>query len=130
MGLVWNPYALPGLLAALVAFALATFIFIAASRGDRAHRRLALILLLEGVAVGMGSGVLYSVSESHLARASQAVSIVAVLLLPAAYLFFIGTLDTPIARFLNSPLGFTVIALFGLVSAATFMLNVSNFMVG
>jgi hypothetical protein len=130
MGLYGNPYAIPGFLAMLVAFALAAFVYFAAPGGQQANRRLSFILLLEGCATGAGNALIYSVDTEPLARASQAVSIAAVLLLPAAYLYFLGTIDSPLSRWLGTRAGDAVTFLVGVGSVGTFFLYPERFLVG
>lgn len=130
MGLVWNPYAVPGFLALLMAISMAAFVYFAAPGGHAANRRLSLILLLEGCAVGAGNGIIYVVDQAHLAYAAQAVSVTAVLGLPAAYLLLIATLDSPLVRPLKSRVAEALLVAFGAGSVLAFFLNRAEFIAG
>jgi hypothetical protein len=130
MGLFWNPHSVVGFLAMILAFAMAAFVYFAAPGGQHANRRLSFILLLEGCAVGAGSALIYSVDTPALARASQAVSITAVLVLPAAYFYFLGTIDSPLSRWINTRAGNAVAFLMGAGSLGAFFLFPENFLIG
>lgn len=101
MSLYWNAWAVPGLLAGLVAFAFAGLV-LRSDPGRPENRRLSLVLMLEGVAVGAGAGLIYIVNRPVEAYVAQALSVTAVLLLPALNLYFLSLLDTPIVRPLRS----------------------------
>lgn len=130
MGFVWNPFAVPGFLAMLLAFAMAAFVYFAAPGGQSANRRLSFILLLEGCAVGAGNAIIYVVDQANFARAAQAVSITAVLLLPAAYLYFIATVDSPLGRFWNHQYSQALLFVVAAISVGVFFVRPREFLLG
>lgn len=105
MGLLyWNPTGVLGVTSMLVAHAMAAFVLF--SRPDRAqNRRLAMVLFFDGLAFGMGPGLLYFMTEVRWAVAAQSLFYVSILVVPWLYLRLVATLDTPLARpFRNRPM--------------------------
>lgn len=92
-----NPFGFPGLVTGLAAWAMAALVYLA--RPTRAQNRaLAVLLALEGVVAVTGTGLMFLTDSYATAYAWQAVTVHALLALPAVYLLFVGTLETPLAR--------------------------------
>lgn len=91
----FHAIAVPGVLAFALAWLLAAVV-LATGPGARRDRLLALLLFVEGVVWGCGSGFLYLTTSATVAWYLQAVFTTAVLALPFCYLAFVGTLPTPL----------------------------------
>lgn len=100
MAWVWTAIGVPGLLAGLVAWAMAAFVYFA--RPDRLQNRLlALVFFVEGGIIGCGTGLMYLTDVASETRAWQIVSILFMLAAPFVYVLFLSTLETPLARSLK-----------------------------
>lgn len=97
MDLAWSALGALGLVAALVAFVLAAFL-VAAAPDRAANRRLAAVLVLEGLGVGALNGLSEFVTTLADLRYAYTLGILAFVALPFAYLAFLGTLDTRLTR--------------------------------
>ncbi|HLE96650.1 MAG TPA: hypothetical protein VI997_04700 [Candidatus Thermoplasmatota archaeon] len=97
MGFVWNPFGFPGVLTGAAALAIAGLVYF--TRASRFQNRvLALVLFLEATVAVTGTGLMFLTDSYATAYALQAVTVVALLSIAPAYLAFISTLDTPLAR--------------------------------
>lgn len=114
MGVVWNPYALPGGSMSVVCFAFAAFVYFT-GRARATSRRLALVLATEGFLLS-GAGWMYFMDRAEDAAGLQALFVTAMIAGPICYLFLVSTLDTPLTRPLRSTAG-RVAVLVGLVAA-------------
>lgn len=114
----WTPWALPGLAVFVAGLALARFVY--RSRPDRAqNRRLAAQLTLEAIVVGLMGGCAWLFTD---ARLVVALSLTANLLVwPKlwTYYSFLATLDTPLARPLQSRRGLNSLLIATLLAALT-----------
>src|SRR5947209_19098925 len=99
----------PGVLAFVLAWALAAVVLVTGP-GARRDRLLALVLVVEGVAWGCGSGFLYLTTSATVAWSLQAVFTTAMLALPFCYLGFVGTLPTPLVTPLRGRSALIVLA--------------------
>lgn len=98
MGWDWtNPIGVVSAVAALFAFVMAALVYFTRP-SVAANRRLALLLVAEGVWVLGGSGIIYLTDRAAFAYASQALDETALLALPALTMAFLATLETPLAR--------------------------------
>ncbi|HVL88237.1 MAG TPA: hypothetical protein VM681_09595 [Candidatus Thermoplasmatota archaeon] len=97
MAFVLNPLAIPGLAAMALSLAMAGLIYFTAP-SRQPNRRLALVLFFEAMVAGTATGLLYMAAGRADAGGLQAVGITAFLALPFLYLWFLGTLDGPLAR--------------------------------
>lgn len=101
MRLQWTPWALPGLAVLVCGLFLAWFIY--RFRPDRAqNRRLALQLLLEAPVVAILSGGIWIVNDADTVRFLVLAANVLVWPKLWTYYSFLATLDTPLARPLQS----------------------------
>ncbi|HET6403996.1 MAG TPA: hypothetical protein VFH78_05065 [Candidatus Thermoplasmatota archaeon] len=85
-------------LSALAAVAAAALLVLFARPDRTQNRLLALVLLLEAFASGAGAGLMWLTDDPRSSYAWQAVTIVAAMSIPFAYLAFLGTLPGPYAR--------------------------------
>ncbi|HLE46712.1 MAG TPA: hypothetical protein VI818_00325, partial [Candidatus Thermoplasmatota archaeon] len=102
MGLVWNWLALP----AVLSFALATaacLVLLLLKPVRTQNRRLALLLFLDMGFAAAASGFTFVLTRKEHAYAMQLVAMVLVAMLPFAYLRFLATIDSPLARPLRNP---------------------------
>lgn len=116
----WNPHSVFSVLAMFLAWALAALVYL--TRPERPQNRaLAVALFLAGAANGA-----YFVFRLLMPQASDAYRMLAVgmtflLLLPASYLWFVGTLRTPIVGWIRRPVGLAALITYtGLVETAWF----------
>ena len=117
MGLVWNPYAVPGLVALLAAWAMAVLVFLAGpSRG--VNRVLAALLVAEGAAWGAGTGLLFLLDDPVDVYAMQNVAVAAMIALPGLYLAFVSYLDAPLVAPLKTVPGRLAVAALTLAAEA------------
>lgn len=97
----WTPWALPALAVFVVGLALAYFVY--RSRPDRAqNRRLAAQLALEAIVVGLMGGCAWLFADTRLVAALVLTANVLVWPKLWTYYSFLATLDTPLARPLQS----------------------------
>lgn len=91
-GLSWTPWAVPGIVALLVAWSAA--IVLLRTAPDRSlNRRLAFVLFLEGL--WLGAMVFFMVEDPDVFRFIAAIAVAAMAALPFQYLSFLGlALDT------------------------------------
>jgi hypothetical protein len=95
--LTWTPWALPGLAVLFLGLALAYFIY--KSRPDRTQNRLlALQIVCEAVAVGFIAGAGWVFTDARLVAALGLFSMFVVWPKLWTYYSFLATLDTPLAR--------------------------------
>lgn len=97
MEFIWNPFAVPGLVALVMALTLSGIVLRAAP-GRAQNRRLALALAVEAVSVGAGFGFGYLAADVPTAHFFQFINVALFFWVPTAYLAFIGTLPSPYAR--------------------------------
>jgi hypothetical protein len=104
---IWS---VTGVCAWVVAWFVAVQVYRAAPQRS-VNRRLAMMLVAEGLAEGTGLGLIYSMPTQEIAYAVMRVCYAAAILLPALYLRLLTTFETPLVRPLRSRLGIgTVIA--------------------
>jgi hypothetical protein len=97
----WNPFGVVGLLAMVLACGMGWFVYF--TRSDRPqNRRLALVLQLGGVSAGFYFGVAVMGGNADTARWAIEIGMTLLLASPAAYLFFVATVNSPLARPLQS----------------------------
>jgi len=125
---VWNWYGVPGLVAGVLAFALAALVYFAAPRRT-ANRRLALLLCAEAVYVAMFGVALFANTPS-LAYAAKGLQVAGALAQPALYLLFLATLDAPFVRFLRGKLATAVVVASALVLEGVWFLQPRLFIAG
>lgn len=102
MEFVWRPVAIAGLIALVVGWTMAAVVYLA--RPNRAqNRRLALMCALFGSGVGLLAGLRPLADDQPTAYAFYATFLVAFYSAVPIYLLFLGTLDTPLAKPLRSP---------------------------
>lgn len=85
-----------GLVTAALAWGLALLV-LRAGAGRDANRRLALLLVAEGMIAGAGTGLLYLTDEAGLARGAQVAAVAAMFAVPFLNLRLLGLLETPLA---------------------------------
>lgn len=127
MGLYWNPTGALGVAAMVVSLLLAWMVYASAPR-RATNRILALTLFFEAVAVGAGAGFTYLLDEREEARAAQAVSITASLVLPSLYLMFLGQLGTPFVAIFRTQGARLVLGLIGVAFAVHWFLRPSEYL--
>jgi hypothetical protein len=112
-GLSWTPWAVPGIVALLVAWSAA--IVLLRTAPDRSlNRRLAFVLFLEGL--WLGASVFFMVEDRDVFLFIAAIGVAAMAALPFQYLSFLGlALDTRLVAPFRSR---TVFILLGVASAA------------
>lgn len=110
MQLAWNPWGATGVVAMAFAWGMAAFVYF--SNPARAqNRRLALVLALEG-AVQVRTGLFYLLPDARDAWGMEAVHVTFMIALPATYLWFVATLETPLVQWLKSRVAAAAIATF------------------
>lgn len=115
MGYFVNPYAITGYVATLAAWTMAYVVY-TSGPATRQTRILALLLAVEGVSTWGGLAGMWSTDSAADAYGWQMVGMVGAVCLPAVYVWFLATLNTPLARPLR-PLPVKLVVT--LVSAAT-----------
>ncbi len=93
MGLYWNPWALTGIVASLVAWALAFLIYLTNPRRLQ-NRALALFIVTMGTGFGVGVGWMFAAADVPTSLALQAVSLAGFYASAPFYLLFLSTLPT------------------------------------
>lgn len=102
-----------------------------ASRPDRQQNRLlALLLVLEGVAIGSGTSFMYITDDPSSTWAFQALTDVVALSIPWVYLLFLRTIDAPLARPLRVRGVGPILTLVALVAPAAFFVWKPHFQTG
>jgi len=125
----WNPWALPGFLACAADWILAVVVYRA--RPDRSqNRRLAILLAVEGSWLGTELGLAFLAADFRAAYASTAVGGALLLALPSAYLAFLGTLDSPLARPFRGPFAGAALFTTGIGGALLFLGSRDRFVPG
>ena len=101
MSLGWNPFGAVGLVAMVLSCAMSWFVY--ATRPDRPqNRRLALVLQLGGLSAGFYFGIAILGRSPETATWGIAIGVTALIAAPAAYLFFLATVTSPLAKPLQS----------------------------
>jgi hypothetical protein len=109
--LVWTWWALPGILTFVVALA-AAFVVLRTAPARLLNRRLALVLLLEGIWMAGSAGILFIVTSQQLAFWLGAVGSAAMAALTLQYFAFLGiSVQSPLAKPFRSPIVVRVIDL-------------------
>lgn len=125
MGLTWTPWALPGLLAGILAWAGAVVVLRTAPH-RRLNRRLASLLVLEGI--WMGGSLFYMIEDPVAAYGVGALAVAAMAALPFQYLSFLGTsLRTSLVTPFRSRAVFLLLALASAGAAVWVLLSPSSF---
>ncbi len=118
----WTPWALPGCAVLVCGIALALFIYRA--RPDRRqNRRLAMQLALEAVVVSLLGGATWLLTDARLVTLLGLTAYVLVWPKLWTYYSFLATLDTPLARPLQSPRRLNLLLLLTLLAATTVVLR-------
>ncbi|MGQ0814235.1 MAG: hypothetical protein ACT4O1_07185 [Gemmatimonadota bacterium] len=118
----WTPWALPGLAVFVVGLALAHFIY--KSRPDRAqNRRLAAQLMLEAIVVGLMGGSAWFFADARLVVALSLTANVLVWPKLWTYYSFLATLDTPLARPLQSRRALNGLLVLTMLAGSTVLLR-------
>ena len=97
MAFVLSPISLAGLAALAVGLALGLFI-LSRSPPRASNRILALVVALEGIGLGAGAGLVYTMSEARDAAGMQALFVTSFIALPFLYLVLLSYLPSPLAR--------------------------------
>jgi len=105
----WTPVGTYGLAVGLLLLAIATVIYRVARHRTQV-RLLTLVLVVEGCSYAFSSGLMYLTGSSEATYALQVVGLVFFWAAPAAYLLFIGTLPSPLARPMRSRAGRAILA--------------------
>ena len=125
MGLSWTPWALPGLLTAVLAWGGAIVVLRTAPHRSL-NRRLAALLFLEGV--WMAGGLCYMIEARAPAYAGGTIAVAAMAALPFQYLSFLGTsLRTPLVAPFRSRTAFVLLTAASVGAAAWVLLAPSSF---
>lgn len=125
MELTWTPWALPGLLTGILAWAGAIVVLRTAPH-RRLNRRLASLLVLEGL--WMGGSLFYMVEDPVAAYAAGALAVAAMTALPFQYLSFLSTsLRTPLVAPFRSRAAFLLLMLASTGAAVWVLLSPSSF---
>lgn len=125
MGLTWTPWALPGLLTAILAWAGAVVVLRTAPH-RRLNRRLASLLVLEGL--WMGGSLFYMVEDPVAAYGAGALAVAAMAALPFQYLSFLSTsLRTSLVAPFRSRAAFLLLALASTGAALWVLVSPSSF---
>lgn len=118
--MIWTPWALPGLVSSAFAISAAIILFRAAP--DRSlNRRLAVVLLLEGL--WSSAGIFFLVESTAVFMVIAAIGVGAMAALPFQYLSFLGVaLDTLLVRPFRSRAAFLVLAGLSVLAATALLL--------
>lgn len=117
--MIWNWWGVPGVLVLVLAWT-AAIIALRAGAGRSLNRRLAAVLLLEGVYGAGNFGLIFFVTAPEWAARLALVAAVAMATLPLQYLAFLGgSLRTPLVRPLRSRSGLWIIHVLTLAAAVT-----------
>lgn len=114
MGWYANPAALGGILAGVLCYGAALVVFFAGPK-RAADRFLAFVLWAEGTVLFFGNGLLYLTDDPATGYAIQVIGFYGGMGLIPAYLLFLGTLDSPLSRWLRAPI-VRVVLLIGLAA--------------
>ncbi len=125
MGLTWTTWAIPGILASLVAWGAA--IVLLRTAPERAlNRRLAVVLLLEGT--WSAGAIFFMVEDPAVFMRISGVAVGAMAALPFQYLSFLGVaLDTPVVRPFRSRTAVGILGLASVVAGSWVLLSPSTF---
>jgi hypothetical protein len=104
----WSPVGAYGLGVGLLLFVIAIVIYRAAHRRLQI-RLLTLVLVVEGGSYAFSSGFMYLTGSASATYTLQVIGMVFFWAMPASYLLFVGTLPSPLAQPLRSPLGRVVL---------------------
>lgn len=117
MEFVWRAVALAGLTALVIGWTMAILVY--AARPNRSqNRRLALMCALFGSGVGLLAGLRPLADDQETAYAFYTTFLVAFYSAVPIYLFFLATLETPLAKPLRHPIVKTAaVAWFGILAA-------------
>lgn len=120
------PIAFAGISALLVGVTLAAFILFR-SPPRATNWLLALVVALEGIGLGAGGGLIYTMTESRDAAGMQAIFVTCFIALPFLYLVLLSYLPSPLARPLRPmPVRVGILAI-GLVVEILWLLNTEAF---
>lgn len=126
MGAYWNSFGFIGATALVSFWLMAAFVWVKAAH-RAAKWRLSLLFIVEGTSVGTCTGLIMFMGEPAEAYAVRALSAFALVLLPPVYLWFLGTLDTPLVRPLRSPWAQVGLGLAGALSVGLILLEPQRF---
>ena len=122
----WNPWALLGLAAMAISWAAAGVVYFTAPRRS-ANRRLALLLLVDGVTLGCWMGLADMMRDEFDAFRWYIVGYAAMAAASPLYLSFLGTLDVGIARPFRSASTVRVLGAVSLLAAGGVVLFGGSF---
>ncbi|HLE96229.1 MAG TPA: hypothetical protein VI997_02570 [Candidatus Thermoplasmatota archaeon] len=126
MPVAWNPWALLGLAAMAISWAAAGVVYFTAPRRS-ANRRLALLLLVDGVTLGCWMGLADMMRDEFDAFRWYIVGYAAMAAASPLYLSFLGTLDVGIARPFRSASTVRVLGAVSLLAAGGVVLFGGSF---
>lgn len=125
--MTWSLWGVPGILSTLVAWG-AAFLVFRTDPSRTVNRRLAALLLLEGLWLTGSVGVLFFLESAPTVHAVAVVGTAALAALPFVYLAFLGTaLDTPLVRPLRSEGAFGLLVLLAVAAGAAVLLRPDAF---
>lgn len=125
--MTWNWWAVPGTLALLAAVA-AAITALRTAPGRALNQRLAMVLLLDGLFVGLGSGFIFFLESRELVFALSVLTTAALAALPFQYLAFLAlALDTPVFAPFRSRRAFALLGVVSLAAASAALLAPSRF---
>lgn len=120
--MAWSWWAVPGTLVGLAAWS-ASLVVLRTAPQRSANRRLALVLLLEGLFMNGPTGFLFFVESRSLAWGLTIAGTAAMVALPFQYLALLGAaLETRLLRPFRSPRAFWVLSALSLLAATTVVL--------
>ncbi|MHB8605935.1 MAG: hypothetical protein ACYDCK_11840 [Thermoplasmatota archaeon] len=117
MALVFTLVGALGVAALALCWTMAALVYFSAPAG-RSNRALAVLLVLDGVGAGSGNGLMFLTDSARTAYAWQIVAWLAFAPFPAAYLYFVSTVDVPATRWLRARVVRIVLALYAAAAIA------------
>ncbi len=125
MGLTWTTWAIPGILASLVAWA-AVIVLLRTAPERPLNRRLAVVLSLEGT--WSAGAIFFMVEDPAVFMRVSGVAVGAMAALPFQYLSFLGVaLDTPLVRPFRSRTALVILGLASAVAGSWVLFSPSTF---
>lgn len=120
MALQWSTHGALAVAAALVAVAMAWFVY--STRPDRIQNRLlGAAIALGGLSTGFYFGAPLFATERALARDAIGIGVTLLVLLPPVYLLFLGTIRTPLTRPFRGRAAFWSLALYTVLVEAAWL---------
>lgn len=126
--MTWSLWGVPGVLSTLVAWTAALVVW-RTGPARRVNRRLAALLLLEGMWLTGSVGVLFFLESREAVRVVSVLGVATLVTLPFVYLAFLGTaLETPLVRPFRSDRAFVLLILLAGGAAAVVLLRPGSFL--